>query len=71
MYYSKRERYSFVVPREYKDFLQFKDQLKEAGVKFTEASEGFFEIITINTGGNFKMGENGYFDLVKQEVNHG
>ncbi len=53
MYYKKVETYQFSVPREYKEYLEFRDELKEAGIKFSEEGGNMFQTITIRTTGDF------------------
>lgn len=55
MYYKKVETYSFTLPREYEAYVQFKEDLKEAGIRFTETGGSINQIITITTGGRFTM----------------
>ena len=63
MYYIKKETYSFSVPREYKAYLNFKQQLKDLGQKFLEEGGSTQQIITITTGGRFDVNDNG--DILK------
>lgn len=53
MYYKKVETYSFAMPREYKSYTQFKEDLKEAGVIFTESGSTASIVITIANAGRF------------------
>lgn len=63
MYYTKKETYSFSVPREYKAYLNFKRQLKDLGQKFLEEGGNTQQMITITTGGRFDVNDNG--DILK------
>ena len=51
------------MPREYKAYLNFKQQLKDLGQKFLEEGGSTQQIITITTGGRFDVNDNG--DILK------
>lgn len=58
MWYSRKEEYVFRVPQEYKAYLEFKDELKAGGVRFTEEGGHTHQTIMIHTCGTFdKPGE--------------
>lgn len=51
------------MPREYKAYLNFKQQLKDLDQKFLEEGGSTQQIITITTGGRFDVNDNG--DILK------
>jgi hypothetical protein len=53
MWYSKKEEYVFRMPREHTAYLKFKDELKEAGVQFSEQHAPLQITILIHTSGVF------------------
>lgn len=68
MFYKKTEEYDFVVPREYKAFLAFKDRLNEMGVKFVEQHRSMSCTISVVTRGDFDVDDKcDILDLVKEE----
>lgn len=68
MYYKKTEEYDFVVPREYKAFLAFKDRLNEMGAKFVEQHRSMSCTISVVTRGDFDVDDKcDILDLVKEE----
>ena len=68
MFYKKTEEYDFVVPREYKAFLAFKDRLNEMGVKFVEHHRSMSCTISVVTRGDFDVDDKcDILDLVKEE----
>ena len=68
MYYKKTEEYDFVVPREYKAFLAFKDRLNEMGIKFVEQHHSMYCTISVATRGDFEVDDKcDILDLVKEE----
>lgn len=54
MYYHKTEEYNFVVPKEFYAYLDFKNELKDAGISFHEEGGSHYQTITIHTRGNFE-----------------
>lgn len=54
MWYSKKEEYVFRMPAEYKAYLEFKENLKDIGVPFTEQTNVSQQTILIFTSGAFK-----------------
>jgi len=53
MFYKKIETYQFSVPSEFKAYLEFKNELSEAGVTYTEEGGSIFQTIKIVTAGRF------------------
>lgn len=56
MVYSKKETYSFTIPQEYKYYIDFKRQLEESGIRFTETGGNTHQIIEIFINGVFEEG---------------
>lgn len=54
MWYSRKEEYVFRIPAEYKAYLDFKDELKAAGVRFHEEGGHTQQTIIIHTSGTFE-----------------
>lgn len=59
MYYKKVETYSFSVPREFKAYLAFKQNLKDAGISFVDEGGNMHQVVTVNTHGRFNVDEDG------------
>ena len=59
MLYKKKEEYDFMVPREYKAYLAFRDRLTEMGVRFVDQHHSMSCTITVLTQGNFEVDEDG------------
>ena len=57
MYYTKVETYQFDIPREYRAYLDFKDELRASGIKFLEDGGSIHQTITIHTNGTFNKAE--------------
>ena len=57
MYYTKLESYSFAMPEEHTAYLKFKEDLKDAGIHFTETGGMRYQIVEIRTTGNFDKKE--------------
>lgn len=57
MYYKKVETYQFTVPKEFKAYLEFKADLKDSGIKFTDEGGSHYQTITIVTNGTFNKTE--------------
>lgn len=53
MFYKKVETYQFSVPQEFKAYLDFKADLKDSGIKFTDEGGSHFQTVTIVTRGTF------------------
>lgn len=53
MQYKKVETYQFTMPKEYKAYLEFKDELKASSIPFTEEGGMMFQTITIVVRGTF------------------
>lgn len=51
MFYKKVETYHFTVPQEFNAYLDFRNDLKASGVKFTEEGGSHFQTVTIVTTG--------------------
>ena len=60
MYYVKVETYTFDIPREYRAYLEFKDDLRASGIKFIDEGGATHQTITIRT--------NGAFDKAKEAI---
>ena len=65
MFYTKVETYAFTVPKEYKAYLNFKDELKAAGIRFVETGGSTHQIIEVRTNGNFYMDDYGEIQINK------
>ena len=66
MHYHKKETYSFAVPGEYKDYLDFKQKLDDAGISYFAHSSGTLaEVVEIHERGCFDI-KDGLFTLVKE-----
>lgn len=57
MYYSKVETYMFDIPREYRAYLDFKEELRASGVRFLDEGGSTHQLITIRTNGTFDKTE--------------
>lgn len=57
MFYKKIETYQFSTPSEFKAYLDFKQELQDSGVTFTEEGGSFFQTIKIITSGRFDRTE--------------
>lgn len=67
MFYKKTEEYDFVVPREYKAFLAFKDRLNEMGIKFTDQHHSMSCTISVITRGDFEVDDKcDIWNLIKE-----
>lgn len=53
MYYTRKETYMYVIPKEYRAYLKFKQELKDAGITFTEEGGSTHQEIVIYTRGSF------------------
>jgi len=67
MYYVKTEEYSFKIPQEHKAYLKFKEELRDAGVRFTDEGGATHQSIKIRNHGVFKINDDGSFDLSKEK----
>lgn len=68
MHYKKTEEYDFRVPREYKAYLEFRDRLKEMGIRFAEQHHSMSCTVTIFTNGDFEVDDKcDILSLVKEE----
>lgn len=63
MWYSKKEEFSFRIPQEHTAYLKLKDDLRAAGIRFTEEGGATHQTIEIRTTGTFKVNEDGSFDI--------
>ena len=57
MFYKKIETYQFSTPSEFKAYLDFKQQLSDSGITFTEEGGSMFQTIKIITSGRFDRTE--------------
>lgn len=57
MYYKKVEEYDFRVPREYKEYLAFRDRLNEMGIKFAEQHHSMSCTITVLNHADFEVSD--------------
>jgi len=57
MFYKKIETYQFSTPSEFKAYLDFKQELQDSGVRFTEEGGSMFQTIKIVTSGRFDRTE--------------
>lgn len=55
MFYKKTEEYDFMIPREYKAYLAFREKLKDLGVKFIEQHHSMSCTILAYTNGDFEV----------------
>lgn len=53
MWYSRKEEYVFRIPTEYHAYLDFKEELKAAGIRFVEEGGHSQQTILIHTTGTF------------------
>lgn len=57
MQYKKVETYQFTMPKEYKAYLEFRDELRASGIPFMEDGGMMFQTITIVVRGTFDKTE--------------
>lgn len=57
MFYKKIETYQFSTSSEFKAYLDFKQQLSDSGITFTEEGGSMFQTIKIITSGRFDRTE--------------
>lgn len=68
MYYRKTEEYDFIVPREYKAYLAFKNRLNEMGIKFTEQHHSMTCTITVTNRAEFEVNDAcDILELIKED----
>lgn len=59
MYYKREETYTFSCPREFKAYLAFKEELRQANVPFHDMGGVNDAVIKVIVYGNFDVNENG------------
>lgn len=68
MYYKKVEEYDFRVPREYKAYLEFRDRLKEMGIKFADQHKSMSCVVTVLSQGDFEVDDKcDILKMIKEE----
>lgn len=63
MYYKKTETYSFSVPKEYSWYCEYKQQLQDAGVRFTESGGNSMIEIQVVERARFKRDDGGSLQM--------